>query len=156
MATEHSATANIPTAVRSEDPEKLTTCLSADAVVDRPLSTTSTATHGQVSRLPSLFGHLQQFQLWLDRKIGIEVQGIDRIPEHQKQPPPLLNLFMIWGSFNVHVGSITLGILGPELGLSLHSTVAACMIGIVVGALGSAFTATLGPIVSLFHVAPLL
>jgi hypothetical protein len=29
---------------------------------------------------------------WLDAKMGIELQGVDRIPEDQKQPPSIWNV----------------------------------------------------------------
>ena len=136
----------------SNDLEKEMPSPTTNPVGHHPLSPVTTASQGQMKKLPGPFRRLQQLESWMDTKIGIEVQGIERIPEEQKQPPPRRNLFLLWGSLNMHVGVITLGLLGPELGLSLRSTIAACMIGIVVGALGSAFNATLGPIASLLLV----
>lgn len=99
--------------------------------------------------LPSFLRKLQYLERWLDHKLAIETQGVDRLPEDKKHPPSMWNMFLIWASFNVHAGSITLGVLGPEFGLSLHLTIAAAITGIAVGALGSAFNATLGPKVQL-------
>lgn len=45
---------------------------------------------------------------WLDRKMGIELQGINRIPDDEKQPPSLWNIFLLWWSLNVHVGVVPL------------------------------------------------
>lgn len=45
----------------------------------------------------------------------------------------------------MHAGIAPLGILGPEFGLSLKQSVAASVIGIVLGALCTAYTGTLGP-----------
>ncbi|MCJ1401347.1 hypothetical protein MMC11_004559 [Xylographa trunciseda] len=56
---------------------------------------------------------------WLDRKMGIELQGIDRIPEEEKRPPHIINIFLLWWSLNVHVGVVPLGLLGPLFGLTL-------------------------------------
>ncbi|MCJ1379129.1 hypothetical protein MMC17_002229 [Xylographa soralifera] len=56
---------------------------------------------------------------WLDNKMGIELQGIDRIPEEEKRPPHLINIFLLWWSLNVHVGVVPLGLLGPLYGLTL-------------------------------------
>ncbi|MCJ1287648.1 hypothetical protein MMC26_007000 [Xylographa opegraphella] len=56
---------------------------------------------------------------WLDRKMGIELQGIDRIPEEEKRPPSIINIFLLWWSLNVHVGVVPLGLLGPIFGLTL-------------------------------------
>jgi hypothetical protein len=35
---------------------------------------------------------LHQSEVWLDTKLGVETQGIDRIPEEEKQPPSLINV----------------------------------------------------------------
>ncbi|KAF7195644.1 Purine-cytosine permease fcyB [Pseudocercospora fuligena] len=89
--------------------------------------------------------HLQDFEQWLQDKANIETQGIKRVAEDERRPPSTWNIFLLWASFNVHAPSLTLGILGAELGLSLRTSVAACMIGIVVGAFLPAFNGTLGP-----------
>ncbi|KAF2099874.1 hypothetical protein NA57DRAFT_65737 [Rhizodiscina lignyota] len=90
---------------------------------------------------------------WLDEKMGVETRGIDRIPEEEKKPPSMLNIFLIWWSLNIHVGVIPLGILGPEFGLSLNQSIAASIVGIVTGSLTTAFTGTLGPKLGLRAVA---
>ena len=82
---------------------------------------------------------------WLDEKMGIETQGIDRIHEEDKKPPSIINVFFLWWSLNLHVGTLTIGVLGPEFGLSLNQSVAAIVVGIVLGALCTAYTGTLGP-----------
>lgn len=67
--------------------------------------------------LQSRFGPLRKMregEEWLDKKLGIETQGIDRIPEEQKKPPSVLNIFFMWWSLNLHVGVVPLGVLGPE------------------------------------------
>ena len=85
---------------------------------------------------------------WLDEKLGIETRGIDRIPEAEKQPPSILNIFFMWWSLNVHVGVVPLGVLGPEFGLSLNQSITASIVGTLLGALCTAYTGTLGPKVS--------
>jgi hypothetical protein len=82
---------------------------------------------------------------WLDAKIGIETRGIDRIPEEQKRPPHIINIFLIWWSLNVHVGVIPLGLLGPLFGLTFGQSVGASFLGTCLGAMCTAFTGTLGP-----------
>ena len=93
--------------------------------------------------------NLRKAEEWLDSKVGIEMQGIDRIPDEAKQPPSLWNIFLLWWSLNVHVGVIPLGLLGAEFGLSLQQTVAASIVGTILGASCTSFTGTLGPKVSL-------
>jgi purine-cytosine permease-like protein len=59
----------------------------------------------------------------------------------------------MWWSLNVHVGVIPLGILGPEFGLSLKATIAASIVGNLLGALCTAFVATLSPKLGLRQIA---
>lgn len=92
---------------------------------------------------------LRHAEEWLDAKMGIELQGIDRIPEEKKQPPHIINIFLLWWSLNVHVGVIPLGLLGPLFGLTLGQSVGASFLGICLGALCTAYTGTLGPKVRL-------
>lgn len=91
---------------------------------------------------------LREGEEWLDAKMGIETQGIDRIHEEDKQPPSLMNVFWLWWSMTCHVGTVPIGILGPEFGLSLGQSVAAIVVGTMLGALCTAYTGTLGPKVS--------
>lgn len=96
----------------------------------------------------AVFRVLRQGEEWMDRKMGIETRGIDRIPEEKKQPPSTWNIFFMWWSLNIHVGVLPLGVLGPEFGLSLRNSIAAAIGGTVLGALTTAYTGTLGPKVS--------
>ncbi|TVY19358.1 Vitamin B6 transporter TPN1 [Lachnellula arida] len=82
---------------------------------------------------------------WLDEKMGIETQGIDRIHEEDKRPPSILNVFFMWWSVTCHVGTLPIGVLGPEFGLSLNQSVAGIVVGTVLGSLCTAYCGTLGP-----------
>ena len=87
---------------------------------------------------------------WLDRKMGIETQGIDRIHEEDKRPPSIINVFFFWWSLTCHVGTLPIGLLGAEFfGLSLNQSVAMIVVGTMLGALCTAFCGTLGPKVGL-------
>jgi NCS1 nucleoside transporter family len=99
------------------------------------------------------FRYLNQTELWLDRKLGIETQGIDRIPEDQKHPPSIWNTFLMWWSMTCHVGTIPLGVLGPEFGLTLGDSAAAIVVGTFLGALCTSYTGTLGPKTGLRQIA---
>ncbi|RMZ92560.1 hypothetical protein DV736_g226, partial [Chaetothyriales sp. CBS 134916] len=99
--------------------------------------------HLQTASGPLRF--MSRGEAWLDEKMGIETQGIDRIPEEAKQPPPLLNTFFMWWSMTCHVGTIPLGVLGPEFGLTLPDSAAAVVVGTFLGALCTAYCGTLGP-----------
>lgn len=82
---------------------------------------------------------------WLDAKMGIETQGVDRIHEEDKKPPSMMNIFWMWWSMTCHIGTVPLGVLGPEFGLSLHQSVSALVVGTILGALCTSYTGTLGP-----------
>lgn len=96
---------------------------------------------------------LSKGELWLDEKMGVETQGIDRIPEDQKKPPSILNAFFMWWSMTCHVGTIPIGVLGPEFGLTLGQSVAAIVVGTFLGALCPAYTGVLGPKTGLRQIA---
>ncbi|KAI1614913.1 permease for cytosine/purines, uracil, thiamine, allantoin-domain-containing protein [Exophiala viscosa] len=89
--------------------------------------------------------HLGNLEAWLDQRIGVETQGIDRIPEDKKNAPSLLNAFLMWFSFNGHVATLPVGLLGPEFGLSLQLSVVAIVVGTLLGSFFPAYCATLGP-----------
>lgn len=89
--------------------------------------------------------YLRQGEEWLDKIMGIELQGIDRIPEEEKRPPSILNVALMWFSMTCHVGTLPIGLLGPEFGLDLNQSVAGIVVGTALGALLPAFTGTLGP-----------
>ena len=91
---------------------------------------------------------LRQSEVWLDSKLGIETQGIDRIPEEDKRPPSIINTFLLWWSMTLHVGTLLIGVLGPTFGLSLNQSAAGIVVGTFLGALCTAYTGTLGPKVS--------
>lgn len=94
---------------------------------------------------------LRQTEKWLDSKMGIETQGIDRIPEEQKRPPSIINAFFFWWSAMLHAGAVPVGILGPAFGLSLNQCIAGAIAGNFLGSLCVAYTGTLGPKVSLLR-----
>ena len=83
----------------------------------------------------------------------VETQGIDRIPEADKRPPSESNAFFIWLSVCLHVGTIPLGVLGPEFGLSFGQSMSAMVVGTLVGALLPAYTGLLGPKLGLRQIA---
>jgi hypothetical protein len=102
----------------------------------------------EIQRDIKVLRKLREGEEWLDAKMGIETQGIDRIHEEDKQPPSLMNVFWLWWSMTCHVGTVPIGILGPQFGLSLGQSVAAIVVGTMLGASCTAYTGTLGPKVS--------
>ncbi len=88
---------------------------------------------------------LNRAEKWLDVKMGIETQGIDIIPDAEKRPPSIWNTFLLWWSMTCHVGTLPIGVLGPDFGLSLNQSVAAIVVGTILGALCTAYCGTLCP-----------
>jgi hypothetical protein len=96
---------------------------------------------------------MRQGEEWLDAKMGIETQGIDRIHEEDKKPPSILNVFFLWWSLTCHVGTIPIGILGTDdnvFGLTLGQATAMIVVGTILGAACTGYTGTLGPKVGFF------
>ncbi|CAN8103287.1 unnamed protein product [Discula destructiva] len=111
---------------------------------------------GTTREIQSRYGILRQLRKGeekIDRFVGIETQGIDRIAEEDKRPPSIWNIFLLWWSLNVHVGVIPLGILGAEFGLSLKQNVAATLVGSLLGALCTAYDGTLSAKLGLRQIA---
>lgn len=61
-----------------------------------PVYEVARARHLQNAIAPLRF--LSKGEEWLDHKLGIETQGIDRIPEEEKKPPSIWNTFFMWWS----------------------------------------------------------
>lgn len=101
----------------------------------------------------AFFRTLNSWETWLDAKLGIETQGIDRIPEEEKTPPSLWNSFFLWWSFICHAGSLPVGMIGPLVGLDLGQSLSAIIVGTFLGVLCTAWCALLGPKLGLRAVA---
>lgn len=111
---------------------------------------------GVTRRIQNRYGFLRQLRKgeeFIDKYVGIETKGIDRIAEEDKRPPSIWNVFLLWWSLNVHVGVIPLGLLGAEFGLSLKQTIAATIIGSLLGAICTAYDGTLSPKLGLRQIA---
>jgi len=93
-------------------------------------------------------GYLQSFERTLIA-YNLETRGIKRVePEerHDFSKQGFFQIFVLWFSINLAGNNITLGMLGPaifELSF-LDSSICACL-GMLVGCLPVAYTATLGP-----------
>lgn len=88
---------------------------------------------------------LRKLELALNMKLGIETEGVTRIQEVDKESPSTWNIFFIWITVTCHAGTVPIGLLGAEFGLSFHQCIAAIVVGNILGALCTAFCGTLGP-----------
>ncbi|KAL3426618.1 hypothetical protein PVAG01_00127 [Phlyctema vagabunda] len=125
--------------------EKHTVISDNDSGVDRQTAADEAARARELQSNVGVLAFLRRQEDRLDRKMGIETQGVDRILEEDKKPPSILNVFFLWWSLTCHVGTLPIGLLGPEFGLTLGQSVAAIVVGTVLGAACTAYTGTLGP-----------
>jgi len=88
---------------------------------------------------------LRKCELALNMKLGIEIEGATRIHEDARSKPSIWNVFFMWITVTCHAGTVPIGILGAEFGLSFHESIAAIVAGNVLGALCTSFCGTLGP-----------
>jgi hypothetical protein len=98
----NSMDSNTPSATKEKDLESGT--VPVDSSDDSPVRHGSVTPVYEIARTRHLqdavapLRFLSKGEEWLDRKMGIETQGIDRIPEEEKVPPSLINTFFMWWS----------------------------------------------------------
>lgn len=144
--TETHREADIEKAELGEEPPIVT---DSESTIEGQNAIAEAARAKELQHKVGILGTMRGWENALDRKMGIETQGIDRIKDEDKKPPSIINVFFLWWSLTCHVGTIPIGILGPEFGLSLNQSIAAIVVGTMLGALCTAYTGTLGPKVSL-------
>ncbi|KAH8801470.1 nucleoside transporter [Xylogone sp. PMI_703] len=91
----------------------------------------------------SVLRKLRAAEMWMDRKLKIESMGAERIPEDERRPPQILNMMFFWFSMLVSPGLITMGVIGPILGLSVNVSIILSVFAACIGSVIPAFTATL-------------
>ncbi|RAQ45676.1 nucleoside transporter [Aspergillus flavus] len=92
-----------------------------------------------------LLRSLRNFETWIDRKLGVEAMGVERVPEDKRRPPQKLNMMFFWFSVLISPTLIPIGSLGPIFGLSVHTSVILTIFAALLGTIAPAFTATLSP-----------
>ncbi|KAJ6473017.1 permease for cytosine/purines, uracil, thiamine, allantoin-domain-containing protein [Mycena sanguinolenta] len=93
----------------------------------------------------SLWGRSLALSAALERKIGIEARGIQRVPEDQRNDKPSGNLW-IWLAANCVLSTFGIGILGPGIFfLGLGDSMLTIFFTNVVTAALPAYMATFGP-----------
>ncbi|KAI5123976.1 hypothetical protein M0805_006388 [Coniferiporia weirii] len=77
---------------------------------------------------------------------GVEARGIQRVPEDERDPKNMWNNLLMWWSVNTVLTTIPIGVLAQEFyTLTLPHAIATIFCFGALGALGTAFIATLGP-----------
>lgn len=95
-----------------------------------------------------ILAKLRNFEAFMDRKLGVESEAIDRkLPEDRKHVPwhSQLNMALLWASGTMNVSCFATGFLGWEFGLSLTQSILIIVFGSLLGASLAGFCATLGP-----------
>ena len=100
-----------------------------------------------------ILGKLKLWEMALDKKLGMEGQGIERIPEDKRHPPSNLNMIFFWFSNLFSLGLIPIGMLGPIFGISLRDSIILSVFASILGSILPAFTATLTPALGLRQIA---
>ncbi|CAK7221831.1 Vitamin B6 transporter [Sporothrix curviconia] len=88
--------------------------------------------------------------LRLEKKLGFEARGIERVPEalrdRQATFADYAQMSVIWFSSNITANNIMVGLLGPLLfGVGLVDAMVLGALGAMLGALGTAYLGTFGP-----------
>lgn len=95
----------------------------------------------------SIFSSLNRLERFLDRKIGLEAEAIERkLPEqrHKASWSEQLNIIFLWMSSNITLSPFTTGFLGWEFGLSLKESLLCCIFGTLIGSCATAYCTTFG------------
>ncbi|ORY34574.1 purine-cytosine permease [Naematelia encephala] len=85
---------------------------------------------------------------WLNKAfaMGVEVRGIERVPEDERDGKHTIGLLLLWWSVNMVVSTVPIGLLAQAYYyLSFQSAMAAIVAFTAIGAACTAFIATLGP-----------
>lgn len=78
--------------------------------------------------------------------VGVEARGVERVPENQRETKNTWNNLLMWWSVNTVLTTIPIGVLAQEIfTLSLPHAIAVIFCFGALGALMTAFIATLGP-----------
>lgn len=84
--------------------------------------------HGPLSRL-------RHYEAVLDKKLGIEGAGPERILPEDRKPPRSWMMALVWASGTMNLSCFTTGFLGWEFGLSLKQSVLCMIFGTLLGAM---------------------
>ena len=78
---------------------------------------------------------LRYYEAFLDRKLGVESQGPERILPENRNPPNQALMALVWASGTMNLSCFTTGFLGWELGLSLKQSVLTTIFGTLLGSM---------------------
>jgi len=77
---------------------------------------------------------LRHYEAVLDKKLGIEGAGPERILPEDRKPPRSWMMALVWASGTMNLSCFTTGFLGWEFGLSLKQSILCMIFGTLLGA----------------------
>ncbi|EXJ86017.1 hypothetical protein A1O1_06386 [Capronia coronata CBS 617.96] len=118
-------------------------------VADVPVMTSSVETGNSEEHPTNFFTRFllrsRQIEDWMDKKLGVEQDAIQRVPTEDRKPPSKFNMVFLWFSMLLSPTLISIGLLGPLFGLSVTDSAILTVFASMLGAVIPSFTATLCP-----------
>ncbi|MCJ1307022.1 hypothetical protein MMC25_000668 [Agyrium rufum] len=99
-----------------------------------------------------VLGRLRYYEDVLDRKLGVEAQGPERVLPENRNPPNQLLMAFVWASGTMNLSCFATGFLGWDFGLSLKQSILITIFATLLGSMLTAWCATLGPATGLRQV----
>lgn len=102
---------------------------------DLPNSATQRIRQNSVIKGRGPLARLRYYEALLDKKLGIEGAGPERILPEDRKPPRSWMMALVWASGTMNLSCFTTGFLGWEFGLSLKQSVLCMIFGTLLGAM---------------------
>ena len=129
------------------DPEKRLEALSSDNTTDIENEGEKALFDKEEKEFRGFFAPLLRLEAWMDKKIGVEPEAIERkLPEDRKPVKwyEELNMAFLWASGTMNLACCATGMLGWEFGLSLKQSLLIIFFGTLLGSMVTAYCATFG------------
>ena len=110
---------------------------SDSAEIDAGVQATRFSSTGPLARL-------RHYEVLLDKKLGVEGHGPDRILPEARRPPNTWVMAALWASGTMNLSCFATGFLGWDFGLSLSQSILTMVFGTLLGAMVTGWCATMG------------
>ncbi|KAF7591816.1 hypothetical protein BBP40_001087 [Aspergillus hancockii] len=80
------------------------------------------------------FARIRCYEEYLDKKLGIESNSLERVLPENRDPPNSLAMAFMWTSATMNISCFSTGFLGKQFGLSLGQTIPIIMCSTLLGA----------------------
>ena len=82
-----------------------------------------------------ILDRLRYYESLLDRKLGVEAQGPERVLPENRNPPNQLLMALVWASGTMNLSCFATGFLGFDFGLSLKQSILITIFATLLGAM---------------------